>query len=268
MFAPSPMPAEQVAPTTTEAEAPKVETKTEAETGEPAEGNEAPETTEAVEGQEPGEGQKHSSVERRIRRLSAKLAAAAEENQALRELAFSKRDQADSQAQAPAQASAPAGKPRAEDFDNVADFAEALTDWKLEQRAVQARQSQVQGGFNAKVEAFKAGAPDYVEAVSEILPMINDQIRDLVLESDVGPEVLYRLANSEAELDRFAKMSPVRKLAYVAALETQILTNKTQRRAAPPAPPTRVTATPAAKADDVASSYAEWKARREAAKRK
>lgn len=108
------------------------------------------------------------------------------------------------------------GKPKLEDFPSHEDWAEALTDWKIEQKLgekdKQTRAVEVQNEFKAKVTSYedkKTKAQethaDYDEVMSEFDDVpVNPAIHSALLDSDNGPEVAYYLATNPEE---FAKVN-------------------------------------------------------------
>lgn len=210
-----------------------------------------------------------SPTQKRFNRMTAKLAEKEQEIEFLKSLAFKDKDAESAQPVTPAVQNNQVGKPQLADYESIEDYTEAVTEWKLEQK-LQAREAQksvnrVQQAFDTRVAEFQKTVPDYQEAVKDILPFVNDpELVQLALESEVGPEMLYQLANNDAELDRFAKMSKARKLAYLANQETAIINRKSVSKTVAPAPITKVTANSASEKSSNEQSYAEWKAAREA----
>lgn len=214
------------------------------------------------------------SVAKRIGKLSKKLADKDAELAALRE-------QLKSQPQ-PAQPSAPVAsdKPKLADFDTVEEFTEALTEWKWEQKQIQSQvQSQQQAkvqSYYQKVEQFQKSAPDFAVAVSEIEGQLSrdPNMVEFILESDFGPQIAYHLANNEEEIARISQLSPVRRIAALSKIESEMA----QRKSKPSGnnstkqPVTRVTTNTGsiAKSEVVNKdrSYAEWKVWREQNRKK
>ena len=217
--------------------------------------------------------QKQHPTEKRIKKLSAKLAEKDAEIEYLKQLAFSDAKQPQQHHASQEVIRDISQKPNLDDYDSVADFTEALTEWKLERKLAENSQKTAQqnviNSFNSRLETFvKSEAPDYREAVSEVLPFVTTDIESFCLESEVGPQIMYALANNDSELDRFAKMSNARKLAYIANLETKLLNDKTVHKTNAPAPVKKVTANPVTTASTKEQSYQEWLAERNASLKK
>lgn len=215
--------------------------------------------------------QKQHPTEKRIKKLSAKLAEKDAEIEYLKQLAFSDVKQHNTSSREVVKDVSQ--KPNLDDYDSVADFTEALTEWKLERKLAENMQKTAQqnviNSFNARLETFvKSEAPDYREAVTEVLPFVTTDIEEFCLESEVGPQIMYALANNDSELERFSKMTNARKLAYIANLESKIMSDKTVHKTNTPAPAKKVTANPVTTASTKEQSYKEWLAERNASLKK
>lgn len=210
---------------------------------------------------------KKDPVAKRIGKLSAKLAEKDREIEYLKELAF-KQSQTTTQYQEPVQQrqAAPQAEPKFSDFDDMDAYVNAVTEHRINKafaaQQLQSSEAQKLNAYNARVASFVEQAPDFQLAAQELLPHIDNNSYELLLESDVGPQVIYKLANDEAELERFSRMSSVRKVAYLANLESVLSQRQSSVKPATK-PPAKVVAKPEVKAD-AESSFTAWKAQREA----
>lgn len=165
------------------------------------------------------------------------------------------------------------GKPKLADFDNVEDYSEAVADWKWEQkeaqRVAQTAQRTKIDSYNSRVEQFKQNAPDFSIAVTEIENQIKQDpnMVEFIIESEFGPNIAYHLANNESEIARIVALSPVRRIAALSKIETEMA----QRSAKPKstagntstkAPASRVTTNTGSVANsesiDKDQSFAAW----------
>lgn len=99
----------------------------------------------------------------------------------------------------------------------------------------QAAQARVEA-FQARVEAFADEVPDFEEFAFRRAPINDAQTADLIMESDLGPQIAYYLGKNPAEARDFAGMSMTKKALFIGRLE--------ERLTAPPAAPKRVTQAP------------------------
>lgn len=109
-------------------------------------------------------------------------------------------------------------KPNAANFKDAFEFAEALADWKLEEKwrekqeaerkELQRLQSErVQRTWTANVRKTAAEIADYSEVVANADMPITNELRDAILESEIGPRVQYYLAKNPDEVERLTSMT-------------------------------------------------------------
>ena len=192
------------------------------------------------------------------------------------------------QAPAPQQADPVSEKPQASQFNDAFEYAEALAEWSaekaLEQRDIQEQQrkldeqrNEVIKSWSAKLEAAKADIPDFDDMVASSNVQVRDEVRDAILESDVGPQILYHLASDDDYASKLAAMPTNKALKELGKLEVQferkeapVEKSETVARSKAPAPIKPLTAGKGT--SDVLidgngafhGTYAQWKAARQA----
>lgn len=132
------------------------------------------------------------------------------------------------------------GKPNPDTFDTHAEYVEALTDWKIEQRdrereqkAQQAKlmseQERAAQTYQERLEAFKAKTPDFEDVEAELDDaLISARMRpspaltELILSSENGPELAYELAKTPDEFIRICKLPPLAAAREVGKLESRL----------------------------------------------
>ncbi len=123
-------------------------------------------------------------------------------------------------------------KPTPDDFKDAFEYAEALADWSAEnalarreqevkQKEVEAKRETVIKTWQQKLESTKAELPDYEDMVASSDVKVNDTIRDAILESDVGPRILYELASDDELAEKLTTMSTSSALKLIGKLEGQ-----------------------------------------------
>lgn len=142
------------------------------------------------------------------------------------------------------------GSPRFESYD---DYVEDLADWKAEQReAKQQREQAVKAqavAFNAMVEKGRARYDNFDSVVQPTAAAINEDaaispaVKQMLLDSDVLPDLVYTLGTDPAELAKFVEMArtqPGKALRYIALTESLIAEELAGKPATedPPAKPT------------------------------
>ena len=179
-------------------------------------------------------------------------------------------------------------KPQASQFNDAFEYAEALAEWSaekaLEQRDIQEQQRKVDEqrnevikSWSAKLEAAKADIPDFDDMVASSNVQVRDEVRDAILESDVGPQILYHLASDDDYANKLAAMPTNKALKELGKLEVQferkeapIEKSEPVARSKAPAPIKPLTAGKGT--SDVLidgngafhGTYAQWKAARQA----
>lgn len=190
----------------------------------------------------------------------------------------------------PAQAQPEANqRPTPDQFKDAFDYAEALADWSAEQALVRREQEvkqkeaetqkqKVIQTWQQKLEATKAELPDYEDMVASSSVAVNDTVRDAILESDVGPRILYELASDDDLAEKLTGLSTSGALKLIGKLEAQFekteepakaekKTVAAKSKAPEPIRPLRSTSGVAdVGMDGNDMSYQQWKAARQAGK--
>ena len=116
-------------------------------------------------------------------------------------------------------------KPSASQFDDAFEYAEALAKWSadnaLKQRDAQDAQRRQQDSWNAKLEKAKAEYDDWDDVVPKSKVIVRDEIRDSILESEVGPQILYALASDDKFAKELAAMPVIKALKELGKLEAK-----------------------------------------------
>ena len=124
------------------------------------------------------------------------------------------------------------GKPDASQFNDAFEYAEALAEWSAEnalkqrdeQEAVrkqQAEQEKITKSWNKKLDKAKAQYSDFDDVVKSANTVVSNEIRDSILESDVGPQLLYFLASDEDFAKKLTEMPVIKALREIGKLEAR-----------------------------------------------
>ena len=124
------------------------------------------------------------------------------------------------------------GKPQASQFNDAFEYAEALAEWSAEnalkqrdaeevQRKARKAQDKVLNNWNEKIAKAKTTMPDFDRMVQSSTTVVSDEIRDSILESDVGPQLLYFLASDENFAKKLTEMPLVKALREIGRLEAR-----------------------------------------------
>jgi hypothetical protein len=125
-------------------------------------------------------------------------------------------------------------KPKSDDFEKHEDYIEALTDWKTEkkfqERTSKERESSLKteeqkkiDAHMAKVKEFEKTHADFKEAIEDLndVPM-SLTVREVILNSDNGPELMFALAQEKDEYARICKLSPVQAARELGRFEAKL----------------------------------------------
>jgi hypothetical protein len=190
--------------------------------------------------------------------------------------------------QAPIQAPVSNQKPSPDSYKDAFEYAEALAEWSAEQalakreqeirqKEAEAKRETVIKTWQQKLEATKAELPDYEVMVASSDVKVNDTVRDAIVESDVGPRILYELASNDELAEKLSNMTTASALKLIGKLEVQfektdtpVAEKKTvaaKSKAPEPIRPLRSTSGVAdVGMDGNDMSYQQWKAARQAGK--
>jgi hypothetical protein len=180
-------------------------------------------------------------------------------------------------------------EPQPSQFSDAFEYAKALAEYSTEkalaerdrqvaqQREQEAQQKIIQS-WAQKVQEAKADLPDFDDLVASSDVVVNNAVRDAILESDVGPKILYHLAENNDLAKKIASLSPNAALREIGKLEARFEVNPETKQTAPvvrskaPAPIQPIRGgqgkadVPISADGEFHGSYQAWKAARKAGK--
>ena len=123
-------------------------------------------------------------------------------------------------------------EPLPEQFSDMYEYAKALTDYRVEQRLQEEKQKEVQAkaaaehsklidAWGQRVKAAKAEMPDFDDMISSTDVTVSNEVRDAIFESDVGPRILYHLAENPDFAVKLQGMTLTAALRAIGRLEAQ-----------------------------------------------
>ena len=133
---------------------------------------------------------------------------------------------------APKAETQPTGEPKPENFSDMYEYAKALTDYRVEQRLSEEKQKEAQAKQQAerekvintwteRVKAAKSEMPDFDDMVGSADVVVSNEVRDAIFESDVGPRILYHLAENPEFAEKLSGMTVASALRSIGKLEAQ-----------------------------------------------
>lgn len=192
----------------------------------------------------------------------------------------------------PQKSEEPDPKPDPSQFNDAIEYAEALAEWTADKkmrerdqaemaRKVQEEQSRMRQKFQERLEQAKSELPDYEEMIASSDVSVSQPVTDAIIESDVGPQILYYLAENPDFARGLAEKSITSQLRAIGRLEAKFEKSE---------PPSKPKETPVAKKSNAPApinplkaggnpadtgldsnrefhgTYAQWKAARAAGK--
>lgn len=123
-------------------------------------------------------------------------------------------------------------EPLPEQFSDMYEYAKALTDYRVEQRLQEEKQKEAQAkaaaehaklidAWGQRVKAAKAEMPDFDDMVSSADVTVSNEVRDAIFESEVGPRILYHLAENPDFAVKLQSMTLTAALRAIGKLEAQ-----------------------------------------------
>lgn len=118
-------------------------------------------------------------------------------------------------------------KPAMSQYSSVEEFAEAMADWKIEQKLAQRElvqtQNTVANTYGQRVQEFIKTTPDFQEVLNEAndVPM-SPEIGEVCMESEIGPQLAYFLANNIDEVERINGLPKSKRYVELGKLEAKL----------------------------------------------
>lgn len=182
---------------------------------------------------------KKGGFQRRIDKLNAAKAEAQREAEYWRKLALDKG--AEAPKEKPETPAAKDGKPSADDFETHAEYVEALTDWKVEQKAkaleekqrkaaLETEQQKLQSAHLTRVKSFAEKTADFEEVIADVEDIpVSAAVQEIIVTSENGPELMYELAKNRAEFERISKLPPLAAAREIGRIETRIAAKASEK---------------------------------------
>jgi len=128
-------------------------------------------------------------------------------------------------------------KPKPDQFVDAFEYAEALADWSAENAVMRSKQEEIErrrqeernqviNTWNTRLESVKQEISDFEEMVASSDVIVPDHIREAILDSEVGPRILYHLAENKDLATKIAKSSAITGLREIGKLEARFENNE------------------------------------------
>lgn len=178
-------------------------------------------------------------------------------------------------------------EPKPEQFTDAFEYARALAEWTAEkklqerdkqeaERKVQLEREQFLETWAGRVKQTMEELEDYEETIASSDVEVSNPVRDAIMESDLGPQILYHLAKNPEIADRWKSLSVTAAMREVGKLEAQLerkpekTTVAAVSKAPNPITPIRATTikadVPMGSNGEFTGTYQQWKEARRAKK--
>jgi superfamily I DNA and/or RNA helicase len=223
------------------------ETEAVEETPEPVAEDDQSEPKEAEkEANQEGERKQNPKLEKRFSEITKQREEARQEAQRERQarVDLEQRLAALEQNRQPQQAVNIDQEPQPSQFSDAFEYAKALAEFstekalaerdrQIEQQREQEAQQKIIQSWAQKVQEAKAELPDFDDLVASSDVVVNNAVRDAILESDVGPKILYHLAENNDLAKKIASLSPNAALREIGKLEAKFEAKPEAEKIAP-----------------------------------
>jgi hypothetical protein len=198
------------------------------------------------EANQEGERKQNPKLEKRFSEITKQREEARKEAQQERQarVQLEQRLVAMQQQRQPQQAVQFNAEPQPSQFADAFEYAKALAEFSTEKALAErdrqvavARQQEAQHriiqSWAQKVQTAKAELPDFDELVAASDVVVNNAVRDAILESDVGPKILYHLAENNDLAKKIAGLNPNAALREIGRLEARFEAKPDSKQTAP-----------------------------------
>lgn len=125
-------------------------------------------------------------------------------------------------------------EPQPEQFNDVKEYAKALKEWtadntkreeakRIESETVAKKQQEKANNWKSRWEAAEKSIPDMKETVAKADGlMISNEAQQALMDSEVGPEIVYFLAKNPSEVEKMNGMTIDKMLKFIGKLEDKV----------------------------------------------
>lgn len=187
--------------------------------------------------------ERFSTLTAKRKEAEAKAEKAAAEVKAAREA----RDKAEADANAlrakyePPKSDELGPEPQPSQFTDVTEFSKALKDWTAEKTIKESAAKQAEEtrkreqeaigkAWGERMVAYKAANPEFEKRLAESDVKVSDQVRDAILESDIGPAILDHFSQNPGTAEAIGAMSVQKALREIGKLEVSLAPAKKEEK--------------------------------------
>jgi hypothetical protein len=193
------------------------------------------------EANQEGERKQNPKLEKRFSEITKQREEARQEAQKEREARMALEQRLSALEQKPEKVDQ---EPQPSQFSDAFEYAKALAEYSTEKalaerdrQVAQAKEQEAQHkiieSWAQKVQEAKAELPDFDDMVASSDVVVNNDVRDAILESDVGPKILYHLAENSDLAKRISGLSTNAALREIGKLEARFEAKPEIKQTAP-----------------------------------
>lgn len=118
------------------------------------------------------------------------------------------------------------GKPKLDQFHDPEQYAEALSDWKLEQKQQEQAARQLADKYREKESVIREVDPEYDDLIDDFKDKYKHvnapEINQFIADSDIGPDIFYHLAKNHELVDKILKLPAHKRLGELGKIEAKL----------------------------------------------
>lgn len=135
-----------------------------------------------------------------------------------------------------------AGEPDPDNFETHREYVKALTRWEAKQlqeeerqksqkQTLEAEQAKTVSTFQERKKAFAEKNKDFEETLESLNDIPRTPVfESVILESELGPEILYELAKNPEEAKRIAKLPPIAAALELGKIAAKVATDPSEEK--------------------------------------
>lgn len=179
---------------------------------------------------------KKNGFQKRVNKLTARASLAEQERDYWREQVLKgQAGKQPEQKETQATETKPVGEPNPDDFDTNAAYIKACVKWEKEQdrlaekaeadKTAKAESEKTRAQtFQSKVSEFEKSHEDFAEVLEACEVDLSKDLRELIIESDLAPNLMYHLATNPEEIEKLNKLSGTKLAKSLGVLESRLST--------------------------------------------
>jgi len=148
-----------------------------------------------------------------------------------------------------------APEPTADQFDTYDQYVRAVTKWEIAQTLAEQSSTRAQqttdmvraANWDARLVEARAAIPDFAEVVGSSEVVLAKHVEDAMLDSDLGPQLAYHMAQHPELVDRLNGLSPAKAALEMGRLEVSLAAPVVKPMTKAPAPATPIRGGPTTK---------------------